>query len=139
MPVLLTLCELFSGRTWKVLYIYGRSGIRKTFIVEQACKNLGFSKFYLPVPGNFFFATYRPELYDYLLFEEFEFDTYKSNFWQIKRVLERKPFGTDVKFRDARSIRVVKPVIFVSNYTLRRKRIQIISAQQLQLVHFIPL
>jgi hypothetical protein len=39
------------------LYIFGRPRIGKTFIDEQACKNLGFSKFYLPVPRNFFFAT----------------------------------------------------------------------------------
>jgi hypothetical protein len=53
-----------------------------------------------------------------VLFEEFEFNAYKSNFWQLKRVLERRPFGIDVKFRNAQSLG---------------------DPEQLQLVHFIPL
>jgi hypothetical protein len=118
MQVLLSLRELFGGRTWKRLYICGRSGIGKTFIKQQGCKNLGFSKFYLPVSGNFFFATYRPELYGCVLFEEFGFNVYKSNFWQLKKVLERRPFDINVKFRNARSMG---------------------DPEQLQLVHFIPL
>jgi hypothetical protein len=96
-------------------YLHGRSGIEKTFIDEQGYKCLGFSKFYLRVSGIFFFATYRPERYDCVLYEEFEFNAYKSNFWQLKRVLESRPFGIDIKFRYARSI---------GDYTLGRKGVQ---------------
>jgi hypothetical protein len=69
------------------------------------------------VPGQFFFSTYDRSSHDVIVFEEYEHDVYKSNYFQLKQLLDRKKFRIDIKNRDARSIRVVCPIIFISNFT----------------------
>jgi hypothetical protein len=53
MQVLLPLRKLFSGRTWKRLYIYGRSGIGKTFFDEKAVRIWDFRNFTCLCPEIF--------------------------------------------------------------------------------------
>ena len=64
----------------------------------------------VPPPG-----TYRDERYDTILFEEWEYDTYSGNLFQIRRLLERKTFVVDVKHEVPRVVRCSKPCIIISN------------------------
>lgn len=115
MQVLCYVRDCVRGRQKKGLYIYGRPGIGKTFIVSRVCKELGLSRVYLPVPGNFFFSDFRNSCYDIVLFEEWEYDTFKSNFYQIKRVLDGSSLPVDVKYSQRSVVCVKVPVVFVSN------------------------
>jgi hypothetical protein len=47
------------------------------------------------MPGPFFFGYYWNDIYGIILFEEFEYDCFKTNFWQLRRVLERKNLAVD--------------------------------------------
>jgi len=67
---------------------------------------VGFSRIYMPVSGSFFFGIYRNDIYDCILFEEFDDECYKTNFWQIKRAIERKAFGVDCKNEVSRMLTV---------------------------------
>jgi len=43
-----------------------------------------------------------------VVFEEFQSDNFRQNFYQIKKLLEGRRFGIDIKYKNSRSI------IFVS-------------------------
>jgi hypothetical protein len=58
--------------------------------------------------GDFLFA-------DAVIFEEFNWDRFKFNLPQIKRLLEGKIFSVDVKCRNKKDICFKGPVILVSN------------------------
>jgi len=64
--------------------------VGKSLTVRSGISNLGLSRVYMPLPGPFFFGYYWNDIYDIILFEEFEYDCFNTNFWQLRRVLERK-------------------------------------------------
>ena len=111
MQVLLQLRLCITRRSWRALYIHGKPGVGKSFIVGQAIHELGCERVFMSVPGSFFFGNFKNESYDIIVFEEFEYDTYKSNFWQIKRVIEGKSIGVDCKNETPRCIKVKRPVL----------------------------
>jgi len=80
--------------------------VGKTFIVQHGIESLGFSRIYMPVSGTFFFGIYRNDMYDCILFEEFDYECYKTKFWQIKRAIERKSLGVDCKNEASRMLTV---------------------------------
>jgi predicted ATPase len=87
------------------LYAFGEPGIGTTFIVSEVFKRLGLHKVYMPVPGTFFSGDFRGGNYNCGLFEEFEFENYKSNFSAIKRTLERRDFCYGCKYTERRLIK----------------------------------
>lgn len=105
----------------RALYLHGYAGTGKSRCVEEL---LGFVSMdggdrqecgYSPVPGQFFFGDYVGGNYSHVIFEEWAESSFKGNWWQIKRLMEGKPFKVDVKFGGSRVLRVVCPVVFVSN------------------------
>jgi phage/plasmid-associated DNA primase len=50
-----------------------------------------------------------------VLFKEFYFDTLKSHFGTLKRLMEGKRFSADVKCKDPVTVQFDCPNIFVSN------------------------
>lgn len=117
LEVLLQIRRQFQGLDRRGLYVYGQSGIGKTFIVREVFKALGFQEIFMPVPGHFFFGDFEASRYDSVLFEEFEFETFKSNFYQIKQLLDRVSFPVDAKYRVPKYVRVKCPIVMVSNYS----------------------
>jgi hypothetical protein len=97
------------------LYLFGKAGIGKSFIVQRALDEFNLRTIFMPVPRHFFFSDFDSRIYDCVLFEEFEYETYKSNIFQIKRLLEGRDFAVDEKYKSRRVIKVKVPVIFVSN------------------------
>jgi hypothetical protein len=67
----------------------------------------------MPVNGQFFFGDFT--MCDIVIFEEFSWEGFKSNFPQLKRLLEGKAFSVDVKCKCRRDISVTCSVILVSN------------------------
>jgi hypothetical protein len=116
MQVLLAVVSKIRGKSWKALYIYGESGVGKSFIVERCLGCFDKCNIYLPLPGRFFFGDFIEKFHDVVLFEEFDFDVFRTNFSQIKRITEGKCVSVDQKFGSRRVIRVKCLVIFVSNY-----------------------
>jgi len=64
--------------------------------------------------GSFLFGIYRNDMYDCILFEQFDYECYKTHFWQIKRAIERKPFGVNCKNEASRVLREKRPCTFLS-------------------------
>jgi predicted ATPase len=75
--LLSTYGQYVSGQT-KALYLHGTSGVGKTFIVRKAFEAQGYSCKYLPLPGTFFMGTFDPSCYDHTVFEEFDYDLFRS-------------------------------------------------------------
>jgi hypothetical protein len=50
------------------------------------------------------------------VFEEYEHEVFKHNYYQIKSLLDRKEFPIDSKNEHARTVKVRCPIIFISNY-----------------------
>jgi hypothetical protein len=50
------------------------------------------------------------------MFQEYEHEIFRANYYQIKSLLDRKEFPVDSKNEQARSVKVRCPIIFVSNY-----------------------
>jgi hypothetical protein len=69
---------------------------------------------YYPINGQFFCSDLDEE-YKYGVFEEMCWEKFKENIWQIKRLLEFKPFPVDVKCKCRRVVNWRGLVIFVSN------------------------
>jgi DNA replication protein DnaC len=57
-----------------LLYLYGKPGMGKTYIVQRVFGELNFRTLYMPVILTAELMT--------VLFEEFEYETYRSNFFQ---------------------------------------------------------
>jgi hypothetical protein len=117
LKVLLSIYEQFLSRKAKALYIYGTSGVGKTFIVRKAFASLGYTCKYMPLPRTFFMGTFDPSTHDHIVFEEWDYDVFRSNYSQIKQLLDREGFPVDSKNRDGRSVKVECPVVFISNFS----------------------
>jgi hypothetical protein len=78
MDVLLQVFDQCRCRSWKGLYLYGLPGIGKSFMVKACLDALGLSRVYMPVPCSFFFGEFRKDLFDCVLFEEWDFDLFKT-------------------------------------------------------------
>jgi hypothetical protein len=115
LEVLQQICEQFFHRCRKALFLYGESGVGKTFVVRDAFMRMGFTKCYMPVPGPFFFGDYGTCAYDHIIFEEFEFDKYAKCYSQIKQLLNRARFAVDRKNRLPEYVRAQVPIVFISN------------------------
>jgi hypothetical protein len=70
----------------QALYLWG--GVGKSTCVERMIR--GYEVYY-PIPGSFFFGDYKGA--DVILFEEFNWDRFRFNFPQLKRLLEGKTFS----------------------------------------------
>jgi len=107
----------------RALYLHGLAGAGKSRAVEELLECVrsqddmvsASDRVYAPVPGQFFFGDYHAGDYSVILFEEFQEDQFKRNWWQIKRVMEGKSFKCDVKHGSSVFRRCRAPVIFVSN------------------------
>lgn len=107
--------SFIKRQTTRQVYLYGPSGTGKTFTLSLLLRELGLSNAYMPVPGQFFFGDFTNS-YDCVMFEEFDFDRFKLNFSQIKRLLNAERFSVDVKGSRQRIIVARCPVFFVSNF-----------------------
>lgn len=75
------------------------------------------NQIYMPVPGQIFGQTlgkYTPNC-AVVLFGKFYFDTFRSNFGSLKRLMEGKKFSVDVKCKDPVLVSFDGSIIFVSN------------------------
>jgi hypothetical protein len=88
----------------KQLYLYGSLGVGNTTCTESL----------LPYKWEFFCSDLDDE-YKYAVCEEMCWDKFKENIWQIKRLLEFKPFPVDVKCKSRGVANWRELVIFVSN------------------------
>lgn len=111
-----SLISFLRRRSTKGLYIYGPPGTGKTYTLSLLLRELGLSRIYMPVPGQFFFGDFTASAYDCVLFEEFDSRIFEHNFFQIKRLLNAERFSVDVKGARQRIIVVRCPVAFVSNF-----------------------
>jgi hypothetical protein len=98
------------GGRGRALYLWGSAGTGKSTCVEKLIRGY---EVYQPVPGSFFFGDYKAA--DVVLFEEFNWDRFRYNFPQLKRLLEGKSFAVDQKCNDSKTVRVECPVVMVSN------------------------
>lgn len=107
--------QLWSGE-FRALYVYGRPGVGKTFTIQCVFKALGLLSVFMPVPGTFFFGDFNPGHYDCVMFEEWDFKVFSSNYPVIKRIIDRRFFSVDCKQSFPRKFRVKQPIVFISNF-----------------------
>jgi hypothetical protein len=88
----------------------------KSFIWTRVIQELGLSRAFMPMPGQFFMGTFCSSLYDCIVFEEYDHEVFKSNYFQIKTMLDRKVFPIDRKNEPASSLKIKCPIIFCSNF-----------------------
>lgn len=102
----------------KALYIYGPTGVGKTYTVESLRSHyeIEWRSVYMPVPGQFFFGDFKPKVHELVMFEEYDHALFKANYEQLKRVMEGRFVSVMEKYGYRRQIRVQCPVVFVSNY-----------------------
>jgi hypothetical protein len=96
------------GSAVRSLYLWGEPGSGKSSVIESITRGL---RRYQPVPGQFFFGDY--VVADVIVFEEFSEERFHGNWSQLKRVLECKTLGVDVKCQSRKEIHVKCPVILV--------------------------
>jgi energy-coupling factor transporter ATP-binding protein EcfA2 len=87
-----------GGKTKKCLYLYGKTGCGKSKCVEGIIRGTD-DKILLPVPGHFFGQNLGKYNSVVVLFI-FSFESFKSNFATLKRLMEGKRFSVDVKCED---------------------------------------
>lgn len=134
MSTLLWARDFVKGRTRKALYLWGEGGVGKSTIIEKLCRAMGWKLVFYPVPGHFFCGNYEDERYDVVLFEEWEFNSFQQNMYQIRRFIEGRRFSVDVKHEKCRVVQCSRPCIFVSNESTMNmcipmlRRLQVVEA-----------
>jgi hypothetical protein len=75
---------------------------------------------YYPVPGQFFFGDYKAS--DVVVFEEFSWEKFRSNYPQLKRLLEGKDFAVDQKSNESRKGCIIHPLTIMYKGVLYIRR-----------------
>jgi hypothetical protein len=84
--------------------LFGEAGRGKSTVVEKITEG---REVLMSVTGRFFFGNYEASRLSFILFEEWEYDTYKVNLCQIKRLLEGKYFTVNIKYGAPRCLNVI--------------------------------
>jgi hypothetical protein len=50
---------------------------------------MGFKRKYMPLPGTFFMGTFDSTTHDHVVFEEWDYEVFRTNYSQIKQLLDR--------------------------------------------------
>lgn len=93
------------------LYLYGPTGIGKSYLIEKIISDL--SCVFFPDVGQFYMHGFRKSFHKVILFEEFSYQSYNIN--SLKRLIEGRMYSYSQKCGAPIMFKFDGPVIFVSN------------------------
>jgi GTPase SAR1 family protein len=101
------------------LYLYGLPVVGKSTLIERLFRLVPRELVYVPTPGKYFGTDLDAKFCMGIIFEEFDIHVFRSSAPQLKRLLEGRDFGVEVKYGMPEVMRYDGAVIFVTILLLK--------------------